>query len=81
MRLRSSHLFAPQYVLDAADSVLDFALGLIGFAVRFQLGVANKFARNFFNRALSLLCRSLNSVLVQGYFLSCQVFLKIQRAK
>ena len=58
---------SPQGVLEAADGVLNLSLGFVGPAVCFQLGISCCSARGLLNFALSLLCRSLHTILVHDF--------------
>src|SRR5271167_1507863 len=53
-------------VVDAANGVLDFALGLVGFAVALQFCVAKRLADRCFRSAFDFLDRTGDSVLVHG---------------
>ena len=60
---------APQRVLDAADSVLNPALGLVGFAVGLQFGVAHYLADAFLDGAFDLLRGAHDAIFVHGWIL------------
>src|ERR1700733_7772612 len=56
----------PRCVLDAADGVLNLAFGLVRLAVGFHLCVAGQLADSLLYRALELLRRSGDPILVHG---------------
>jgi hypothetical protein len=53
-----------QCVLETADGVLDLALDLFGLAVRLKLGIAYRLADGLLVRALDLLRRSRDPILI-----------------
>jgi hypothetical protein len=59
----------PDYVFQAANSVLHFTFGLVSLALRLQLGVANDFADRLFYSACDLLRRSCYTILVPDILL------------
>src|SRR3984893_17289938 len=58
-----------QRVLETADSVLDLAFDLVGLAVSLQLGIACCLADGLLDRALDLLRRSRDPILVHDCIL------------
>jgi hypothetical protein len=58
------HSLLLQRVLETADSVLDLACDLVGLAVGLQLGIAYRLADGLFDRALDLLRRSRDPILI-----------------
>jgi hypothetical protein len=59
-----------QGILDRTNDVLDLSLSLIRLAVNLQLGVTDDLADGFFDRALDLLARSDDPVLIHSSILS-----------
>jgi hypothetical protein len=54
----------PQAILHAANGILDLAGGLLGLAVRLQLGVADCLADGFLDRAFDLVGSSRDPILI-----------------
>jgi hypothetical protein len=66
---RNRTLFSPERVLETADGILNLALNLVGLALRFQLGVANRLADRFLDIAFDHLRRSDDPILIHDFFL------------
>src|SRR5665811_865447 len=60
-------LFPFERVLEAADSVLNLASGLLRLAFGFELGVAGRLARDFLDFAFGLVAGTLDSILVHVF--------------
>lgn len=56
----------PERILDPTGSTLDLTLGVVGFSVAFQLGIADCFANGLFDRPLNLFRRPYDPVLVHS---------------
>src|SRR3984893_8066252 len=61
------HSLLLQRVLETTDSVLDLAFDLVGLAVGLQLGIAYRLADGLLDRALDLLRRSRDPILIHDY--------------
>jgi len=57
----------PHGILQAADGVLDLALGLLGLAVRLQLGIAGYLADGFLDRAFDASRGSRDPILIHDH--------------
>jgi len=62
-------LFPFERVFDAADSVLNLALDLVGLAFRLQLCVTNRLANRLLHRTFNLLRRSDDAIFVHDFIL------------
>src|SRR4030095_9905065 len=64
VRIARQYLCAAERIFQATDSTLRFAHCLVDFAFGFELGVARQRADAFLYRALGLVGRALDSILV-----------------
>jgi len=63
-------LVAARRVFDAANGILNFALGLIGSTRRLELGIASDFSGRLFDNALGLVGRPFDPIFVHSVILS-----------
>src|SRR6202035_4939718 len=63
------HSLLLQCILETADSVLNLAFDLVGLAVGLQLGIAYRLADGLLDRALHLLRRFRDPILIHDYVL------------